>query len=572
MKRITIVLLAMVFALGMVFSAQASNIVNCKTTSEAITKVGCEKAGSMSFTFDAQSTITEGDWWYADLPVGVTICQPINFEIVDGAPNTPFGTQAPTNGESIIKGDGCVVIKDIGAQTGNQGITATGAGVLFKVTGQVGSQRILITVIGRTAAVDAITVDGDAELTIKILDQTTNIAAPQAFMFEDTDGDGTYGDDIPADVMESADNTFCINAEQLAGNYVNVSYDSLNDKFTFTGDNEVAHVMAANTITLGACKGDTIGYVPISGGQNAVCSFDYENPTNYCTGFAGNQVNILGANPFDAGDYRLRVTITAPATGVYFGAAFTASAFTAAQDVCTDAGTALPLGTVAAYLADGTTAVTSYNAGTCTVASASRAIVLESSVFTLTVAQAYNQIYVNLPAFVYDSSVVQSGQTVTVQVELLKDPCGTIFSGTRDVAIFTDSCTATPAVGNGRIVLPYFPAMDVNAAGGWAWGFALYNNTAAAGSAAITVYEMDGDSGTMTQDVGARGLVILQAADLLAGLTPAAANTGNLGDAACFVQIDCDWASGAGSLDEAGAFGMLWDGVQAQGMNVEANY
>ena len=79
-----------------------------------------------------------------------------------------------------------------------------------------------------------------------------------------------------------------------------------------------------------------------------------------------------------------------------------------------------------------------------------------------------------------------------------------------------------------------------------------------AGTATITVVEKDGDIGTATVNVGALGLVVYSAADILAALTPAATNTGTLGDSACHIVVTCTYGS-------AGGFGMMGNGADSTG-------
>lgn len=589
MKKICIVLLAMVFTIGMVMTAQAANVVNCKTTSEAIQKVGCEKAGSMSFSFDAGSIITEGDWWYADLPVGVEICKKIDYEITNGAVNANFGLaggfQRPAaDGGQLALGNTVIVIKDLGATVGANGIIGTVNGVKFRVQGSIGLSRVLITAIDTEDAVAGtswITVEGDAQFMIKLLDGNQN----PAYMWKDNPATPAIIYNIALDlpVTASVDNTFCINAENLAGNYVNVSYDSMLDKFNFTGDNEVAHVMAANAIICESCKGATTGFVPIATEQGVVCAFDYDvvavaPAVGYCTPFIGNEFIISAVNPFDDGEYSLVMTITSPATGVYWAGGASAIWGNAGADLtCPNAGgTALWGGGFSGFLADGITAITTgFPSNNCTTpVSTSMARVLKTTATqTITSGNAYTKIEIsNLPRFVYDSSVVLSGQVVTVKIELIKEPCGKIFECSRDIATFIDSCGAAVGVGMGNLVMPYFPPMDSASSAGWWAGFALYNNTASDGIATVTVYEQDGDSGTYDADVPAYGLFITLNDDLLALLDPATGNTGDLGDDQCYIYVETDWATGTASLDQAGAFFMMGDGTQAQGGSVEANY
>jgi hypothetical protein len=80
-------MIAMAIAVSMVFAlpAFAVNTVQVTLTSPTIVKSGCEKAGAVTFQFDAGSNINVGDWWYMDLPSGVSLCNSINYLVTGGA-------------------------------------------------------------------------------------------------------------------------------------------------------------------------------------------------------------------------------------------------------------------------------------------------------------------------------------------------------------------------------------------------------------------------------------------------------------------------------------------------------
>jgi len=423
MKKLAVVLLAMVFALGMAFTAQAANQVNVKTTSEPITKTGCEKNGSIQFTFDAGSVLSAGYWWIIDLPLGAVLCQNIDFVINAGAWNTPFGapgTLAPVADGTTLN-LGYAKVKDIGANGTADGLALiNGTGIFFRVKGPAGSQRVTVTV-GNPAGgdwdtpldvtADAIEVMGNSEFTLTLFDQTVYSVAP-IWAYEDIDNgtagtppDGIYGNgSTTLELLEVVDNTLCVNAQNLTGNYVNVSLDSRDDVWNFTGDNEVAHVMAANVIALANCKGATTGNVAI--GAQGACSFDYETAASYCTtpAFAGNRIIVTNNNTWDDADYTLKYTIVSPTTGVYWGGAPAAGvpAFSAAQDPCTVVGTVVTGAGWAAYKADGVTTVAAFNGGTCSVTAAQMATVLQNTFGKtydlLNILNTFSKFYVDLPS------------------------------------------------------------------------------------------------------------------------------------------------------------------------------
>eukprot|EP00831_Metopus_contortus_P010924 TRINITY_DN14295_c0_g1_i2.p3 TRINITY_DN14295_c0_g1~~TRINITY_DN14295_c0_g1_i2.p3 ORF type:complete len:142 (+),score=32.85 TRINITY_DN14295_c0_g1_i2:121-546(+) len=92
----------------------------------------------------------------------------------------------------------------------------------------------------------------------------------------------------PATGIPYEENTLCVNAESYASDYVYVSFASKNDKFTFTGDSQIAHTAAKGSIALKACKGNTTDNIPISA-QGSTCGFDYEDELATAGGYCENQ-------------------------------------------------------------------------------------------------------------------------------------------------------------------------------------------------------------------------------------------------------------------------------------------
>jgi hypothetical protein len=76
MKKTIAILAALFMVMGLAGTAMAAFQVEVKTNSEGVTAAenACEKAGNITFTFDSGTIIQDGDWWTADLPIGVEIC------------------------------------------------------------------------------------------------------------------------------------------------------------------------------------------------------------------------------------------------------------------------------------------------------------------------------------------------------------------------------------------------------------------------------------------------------------------------------------------------------------------
>jgi hypothetical protein len=86
-------------------------------------------------------------------------------------------------------------------------------------------------------------------------------------------------------------------------------------------------------------------------------------------------------------------------------------------------------------------------------------------------------------------------------------------------------------------IFPYFtPINDPN----WWFGMVITNYGDTAGTAKITLYEVDGDIAEGEVDVAANNMVVLSAADLAAELT--LTTGGALGDSRCYVEVDADFA------------------------------
>ncbi|MBN2466722.1 MAG: PKD domain-containing protein, partial [Deltaproteobacteria bacterium] len=150
----------------------------------------------------------------------------------------------------------------------------------------------------------SLTVLDSSWISIRILDGNT----PASYSYKDTDGDGTYGDDLPADNLVSADNTYYILISQTyTGMVVDVSYDSKSDKFTFTGDKQVAHIVGVLPQASFSLSPDT-GTAPLT-----VYFVDYStnSPTSWLWDF-GDGGTSSSQNPShtynSAGTYTVSLT------------------------------------------------------------------------------------------------------------------------------------------------------------------------------------------------------------------------------------------------------------------------
>lgn len=99
-----------------------------------------------------------------------------------------------------------------------------------------------------------------------------------------------------------------------------------------------------------------------------------------------------------------------------------------------------------------------------------------------------------------------------------------------------------PVADSASFTFPYFP--DMNNAEGWWGSVSLYNNTDEDGTATLNIYEADGDRGTVTLSIAARGMYLNTLFGLVPTIVPDPGNTGSLGDSRCFAEVSCTFAGG----------------------------
>jgi len=609
-----IAVLFMVFCITSM--GMAAQLVTVNSNSEGVTAAAgaCEKAGNISFTFDAGTIIRDGDWWTADLPLGVTLCRSINFAVLGAnggvAPgvggfavgNTPAGGV----GDGLSLDNDLWVIKDLAGLAGtNAMVTVTGSAMWFRVSGAAGSSRLTImaydsdnaTVYNAAANVDGtstFTVGSDATFQINLFDgQPHDGTGPSGgiWAYNDSDGDLQFGDSGASDLLQAAsdwDNSYCISVDtdDYAGATVAASISSGGmsgaNFLTFSPSNpQVAHLISATTISLAMCKADEFGYINLSGGQGAICGFDYETPAalgGYCadvgtadfTGsiVTGNKVIIENQSGtfFNAGDdYRLVLRISG--NGAYWGSATPAAVSYVSGD--TTACDASAFGIASVGIAGGAWTVATETAVAATapatgvgcgaIAVGERYVSLTSPTFT-GIDDDY-RLEINMPQVIFDPAQFTAGDQVVVTVELWRLPCGLIFTDTRTIAEFVNTCPA--AAPTTTLYYPYNVALDGSQ--GWWFGMTIGNPSTVAGTALITVNEADGDVGTYTTPtIPAGGITILGATALLNNLTAAAGNTGTLGDSAGHIVVVCQFGS-------AGGFGMTGNGSDSTGYTAYGN-
>ncbi len=620
MKKTCTLLLALAMVLAFGTGAMAAFNVTVTANSEPITAQtgACEKAGSLTFVFDAGTIIKDGDWWTMDLPQGVTLCRNLDYVIIGTAttsvPSATGGFNGTINaaavpadaGEELDRG--IWKVKDTVSGDGlNGNITVAGTSrMFFRVTGTSGTQRIRLgaydmddTTTWNNAANynggTTITVSAGAQFQIKILDTkkhdgTEGIAGVWAY--KDTDvstgvGYGIYGEDA-GDTLTSGgadwDNAYCISVDGTAytSQTVNISINSGgvsgSNFLTFLPTNpQIAHRISATAISLAKCKPDEYGYVSLTGGQAGTCTFDYEAATGYCTDVSpntftastvtGNKVLISNTSGtfYNNGD-NFKLVLTISGNGAYWGSssagvyAYPSGNTTYCNAHAVGAGASGNL-TGGAYTITTETGVASTTAATgvgCgTIAAGSQWKTLTSASFSSI--DTSNLLEVDLPGVVYSPASFTNGNQVTATVTLQRLPCGTIFTGTRVLAQFVSSCpSATPVT---SLLFPYATPFAAASNDGWWFGMSFCNPSSAAGTYTIYVYEDDGDSfSSAGTSLAAGDMVTLSNADLLALTWTTVSSTGGgvMGNTRSHIIVDCNFAS-------AGGFGMMGNGADSTG-------
>lgn len=560
----------------------AANTAQINVTSEPITwKAECDKAGAISLSFDHNTTFVSGDIITADLPLNVSLCKDIDF--IAGIAR---------GGADPLPYDDTFVLPAIGTDnagplTGAGSLNSTNGGVAFWVRGEIGSQRVTITVLS-----DGPTRDGVDEVDLVNLPSITFIADPLldvnaaklVFNILDqkvyTSASGLYTDRIrnvgPNGTYDittvASENTLCINVSHPDFNneYVKMSFDSKGDKYTWIpSDPQVAHVVPQKSVDLAACVKPECGYIPTPSaatqGSSLLCvpinneagvgigvgsSYYAGYADGYCPSTHRNNRMILqnvSGEPFDAGNYQIQLEILVDGKtgdqGAYFagqiGYASTAT-LTAACNA-----TSGSVGTIYYNAADDSNVYQLDAAGTvlsgltplgdsdCTIGALNRITkvkTVETSFFNGT---DQDFLFVDIPNIVWDSSLFTEGEKLTVRVKLLKAPCGII--ATEELCIGTRGCapeTDPTLCREFTRVYPFFGKEGdyINVLG-------ITNTSSTARTYSVTVFEKDGDKFQASIPVGANQVQGTVLSSLSATLVAGSTGSGVLGDSQSYAIV-----------------------------------
>ncbi len=564
------VFIAVVFAvLAMANFAFAVNRVEVKATSESIRyHASCDKGGGFSLQFDELTTLTHGDQITVDLPFTppssqVTLCRNIDLVIAPvstwmyysatGAWSTGVAPAVPN-----ASGWGSVVPPTANSPVIYSTIVPTTAdsGVIFHVYGTSGQDRITIDVIGA----DWLDADGDlvpdassnsgtltvgvgGTLSLNFLDQQTNAInfTTQTGIWTDSTTTDTY-----LDAATSSDNTLCINVSTWEGSTVDVHMDSKLDKFSFIPtDPPIAHITGGD-ISRYICSKEACAIIKRSTLQ-ASCEFDNDNGTGFCLDKI-NRLIIQTAGTFDPNTtYQITASILvngsySDAQGVYFSSGgVTASAYQTGTDACANSTPYQVTPPITYYTALGAVATPLVSNPNCLISGTTRATRLITTSTALFDSAVYRYLYINLPTFFYDSTVMNDGDLVELEYAITKAPCGELIRETICIGTFNSSCTGTTST---SLLYPYFTPMNDDPANDDYWdGIVITNLGTSAGTATLTIYEQDGDVGTMTtSSIAANSMYVNLLWSMYGGMTKIS-GSGTLGDSRCYIVVCTDFLS-----------------------------
>jgi hypothetical protein len=433
--------------------------------------------------------------------------------------------------------------------------------VVFRVTGTAGSNRVWVFVYG-AATTDNILVGQATAFNITILDgqaytsnillntdtsKTGSVTPNSDRIWGDGDASktGDSGDIIDtAEQVPHVENTLCLDVTKYAGDLVFLSFASLNDKFTFTGDSQIAHVAAANSLSLNYCGGKTnlptTGNIKI-GDQNA-CAFDYETPSGYCNDFKGNRLYLTGTSTFgDPGDsYDMEIDSDTP--GVYFHAQPVIKGFKPDETKdCSATGNGVSA-TFDMYNETGTKNPAVPD-DSCSVNAASRIRKVMTSGGAISSIDQYDALWIDLPEMDYDTTIIGAGTQAEITITFSKYPCGVVFTKSVVIGTFVTDCGVSDTT---NLLYPFLPPLDGSLPGWWG-GFTVVNASTKAGTAILTFYERDGDTATLTTpSIAAGGMWVADMASVLSDAAPSSSNAGKFGDDDVSIQVLCNFGKGAG--------------------------
>jgi len=383
--------------------------------------------------------------------------------------------------------------------------------------------------------------DGDANdrWTIKLFDEkysgmkygTTGAqGGADAFFLEDRAASSCTGSIKDyVDLTEPEDNVLCIDilTKNYAYEYVYATPDSLpfdyQYKITFSGDYTVAHILAEEAFVVTKVCKDVCGQLNIGttvdqfgNPTSTVSSFDpgnyinnYMTANSATTRWTGNTLNCTSTSTgilvySTGGDLPIgeeyTLTLTVLVNGVEnASAAYWASGVAPASIYWANYGDSHLCGASTNNL----NAVTFPAGGSWAyVRNAS-----DTADITTQVKSTFQVTYGTDDAILIDVGTINigashlvAGQDIEVNVELSKFPCAAVIDEPICVAQVVERCTTGTSTGAYALTFPY--TTGVADANFWV-GLAIDNLSGTDGTATITFYDQNGDTGTTTVDIAA---------------------------------------------------------------------
>ena len=274
----------------------AANRVALGTSAPNIPKSLCYQAGSISMEFSADTVLRSGDVIQYTLNNGVVICKDIDFylRLHEGlgrwfVPGTDTANPvSATVDEDLIQLDG---FDDPEAPAVPTFLTGYDYG--FRVKALAGSQIIQLTVGSRNTATGEFNEGGNDSFALLMYMEGAGAdpldvvfvfifdeKSTAAYLWKDDDAvAGTFYTNDSTNLLDPftfADNTICIDTTTFdyQGERVEVTPDSLpilpDNKLTFTGEREIARILAADEYVLVTCKNaPVVRNIEIGGSHDA---------------------------------------------------------------------------------------------------------------------------------------------------------------------------------------------------------------------------------------------------------------------------------------------------------------
>jgi hypothetical protein len=153
---------------------------------------------------------------------------------------------------------------------------------------------------------------------------------------------------------------------------------------------------------------------------------------------------------------------------------------------------------------------------------------------------------INIPSMKYNLSEITLGDTVTIEISLIKCPCGSVWTETLDVG--TLGCPEAPGGPANGLLYPYATAMSGDT---WWDGFVIINYGSEDGTATLYFWESDIDQGQMIVSVPAGGMFVSTLGQMLTApvggqvvqAMTQIGGTGVIGDAQLYIVACTDFST-----------------------------